>query len=221
MMREELSEVENRISSKFDASIANLHAELAAERQARTKLEERIARLESNHDPQNQHAPDDVDKSIVVIGGFGDKSMEEAEAVSREVLTEDREFCDVTVTDTQPALALARFEFPTTAMKFIRSQRKHQRLQAAKLWAAENRSREDPRRLKVVSKLKKYLIELGSYTPKNVLASYKSCKVVIRENAKLVPIANINGDLSVSWLHNGIDLQPVQVALEEFIADME
>ena len=60
--------------------------------------------------------------------------------VSREVLQEERGFCDVTVTDTEPALALARFESPTTAMKFIRAQRKHQRLQAAKFWAAENRS---------------------------------------------------------------------------------
>ncbi|CAE7656581.1 hypothetical protein AK812_SmicGene41343 [Symbiodinium microadriaticum] len=100
-------------------------------------------------------------------------------------------------------------------MTFVRSQRKHQSLQTARLWAA------DRRRLKVVSKLKKYLIELGSYSPKNVVASYKSCKVVVRDNAKLLPIANINEDLSVNWLHNGIELQPVQVALEEFIADME
>ena len=198
-----------------------MNAELATEKQTRIKLEERIARLESNRDPHNQDVREDVDKSIVVIGGFGDKSTEEAETVSREVLQEERGFCDVTVTDTEPALALARFESPTTAMKFIRAQRKHQRLQAATLWAAENRSREDRRRLKVVSKLKKYLIELGSYTPKNVLASYKSCKVVIRDNAKLLPIASINQDLSVNWLHNGIELQPVQVALEEFIADME
>ncbi|CAE7545737.1 unnamed protein product [Symbiodinium necroappetens] len=108
MMREELSEVEHRISSKFDASIANLHAELAAEKQARTKLEERIARLESNHDFHNKDAREDVDKSIVVIGGFGEKPMEEAEALSREVLQDERGLCDVTDTDTEPALALAR-----------------------------------------------------------------------------------------------------------------
>ena len=78
--------------------------------------------------------------------------MEEEEAGSCEVLQKERGFC----------LALARFESPTTAMKFIRSQRRHQRLQTAKLWAAENRSRDDRRRLKAVSKLKKYLVELGS-----------------------------------------------------------
>ena len=64
MMREELSEVEHRISSKFDASIANLHAELAAGKQARTKLEERIARLESNHDLHNKDAREDVDNLL-------------------------------------------------------------------------------------------------------------------------------------------------------------
>ena len=78
----------------------------------------------------------------------GEKSMEEAEALSREALQDERGLCDVTVTDTEPALAFARFESPSIAMKFIRSQRKHQRLQTAKLWAAENRSREDRRRLK-------------------------------------------------------------------------
>ena len=36
--------------------------------------------------------------------------MEEAEAVAREVLQHERGLCDVTVTDTEPALALARFE---------------------------------------------------------------------------------------------------------------
>ena len=54
-----------------------------------------------------------------------------------------------------------------------------------------------------------------------MLASFHSCKVVIRDNAKFLPIASINEDLSVNWLHNGIGLQPVQVTLEEFIADME
>ena len=220
-MREELSEVEHRLSSRFETSISSLHEELAAEKQARTALEERVARLEGNCNLQSHDAREDVDKSIVVIGGFGDKSMEEAETVAREVLHDERGLCDVTVTDTEPALALARFESPAVAMKFIRSQRKHPRLQAATLWAAENRSREDRRRLKVVSKLKKYLIELGSYSPKNVVASYKSYKVVLRENAKLVPIANINDDLSVNWLHDGVELQPVRVALEEFIGDME
>ena len=114
-----------------------------------------------------------------------------------------------------PAAHSVQLVLSSIAMTFVRSQRKHQSLQTARLWAA------DRRRLKVVSKLKKYLIELGSYSPKNVVASYKSCKVVVRDNAKLLPIANINEDLSVNWLHNGIELQPVQVALEEFIADME
>ena len=38
--------------------------------------------------------------------------MEEAEALSREALQDERGLCDVTVTDTEPALALARFESP-------------------------------------------------------------------------------------------------------------
>ena len=69
-----------------------MNAELATEKQTRIKLEERIARLESNRDPHNQDVREDVDKSIVVIGGFGDKSTEEAETVSREVLQEERGF---------------------------------------------------------------------------------------------------------------------------------
>ena len=61
-------------------------------------------------------------------------------------------------------------------------------MQEAKLWASENRSRGERSRLKAVSKLKNFLIELGGFPQKDVIASYKMFKIVVRVNSKQVPI---------------------------------
>ena len=80
-------------------------------------------------------------------------------------------FQSLAMTGSEPTLGLAQFAFPASAMKFIRSQKRHQGLQDANLWAAKNRSRAERCRSKVVSKLKKHLIELGGFSPANINCS--------------------------------------------------
>ena len=59
------------------------------------------------------------------------------------------------------------------ALKFIRAQKTNTKMQDAKFWASESCSRGERCRLKTVSKLCKFLIELGGFPPKDVIASYK------------------------------------------------
>ena len=104
-----------------------------------------------------------VDKSMVVVGGFGNKVLVDAEALLRDVLQHIEGFEDVSMTTNEFPLRLVRFTSPTHALKFICAEKKHQGMQVSKLWASENRSRSERCRLKAVSKLKKFLIELGGY----------------------------------------------------------
>ena len=48
--------------------------------------------------------------------------------------------------------------------------------------------------------MKKFLIELGEYDPKNVVVNCKVLKVRARVNGKLMPMAKISGDGEVEWL---------------------
>ena len=125
------------------------------------------------------------------------------------------------MTQSQPPLGLARFESSSKTMTFIKSQKMHKGNQEQKLWVAENRTREERCRLKVVSKIKKYLIELGGHAPKDVVASYKMFRVVIRANSKLIPVATVHEDLRIQWLDMSIASEPIKTAMDQFIADME
>ena len=69
-----------------------------------------------------------VDKSVVVMGGFGDKSVGDAEAFLRELLQHVDGFQDVTMTQNQPPLGSVQFSCPAQAMKFIRSHKTQNQL---------------------------------------------------------------------------------------------
>ena len=88
-----------------------------------------------------------------------------AEALVQEMMVGIKGYQDVDMIDVEPPLALARFDSPGEAMKFIRSQKKNATVQTNQLWASENRSRTERSRCKIVSKIKKYLIELGGIAP--------------------------------------------------------
>ena len=75
--------------------------------------------------------------------------------------------------------------------------------------------------MKIVSKLKKFLIELAGFLPKDVIVSYKLFRIVIRSESKRLPVAVVNEELTVDWLHDEIPIEPVKVALHEFIPNME
>jgi len=66
--------------------------------------------------------------------------------------------------------------------------------------ASENRSKTERARCKIVSKIKKYLIEGQGPAPANITANYKTFKVVIRDQGKLVPVACVGRNLGLEWL---------------------
>ena len=68
---------------------------------------------------------------------------------------------------------------------------------------------------------KKYLIELGGIAPVNVIASYKSFRVVVRHNSKLIPVAHVGVPLEVAWLEDSIVNVEVREAMETFLQDLE
>ena len=105
-----------------------MHTKIDTERAAGTQLEDRV-RLHEQALPSAtaRDTADEVDKSVVVVGGFGDKALEDAETLLRE--------------------------------------------------ASENRSCGERCRLKAVSKLQNFLIELGGFPPEDVIASYKLLQV--------------------------------------------
>ena len=71
-----------------------------------------------------------------------------------------------------------------------------------------------------MSKIKKYLIELEGIAPVNVIASYKSFRVV-RHNYKLIPVAQVGMSLAVGWLEDSIVNVQVREAMEAFLQDLE
>ena len=162
MLREEINngmaDVEGRLAKKLEDNFGQLQAELHAERDARQMLEERVRQLEK-HPPTGAVGPNSeekVDKNIAVIGGFTERTIEEAERLVREMMTHVHGFEDVSMTSSSPAIALVHFQSPMQSMKFIRGQKKNMNIQTNKLWVAENRSSEERRRCKITSKVKKF-----------------------------------------------------------------
>ena len=230
MMRDEIKngmmEMEQRFANKLDSAIHGIKEDLAAEKAARQQLEDRISHLEQNRSARsvngNVHENDDVEdvnKSVVVIGGFIEKALEEAEAMVQQMMIGIPGYKDVEMIDSTSPIALATFESPMQAMKFIRAQRRNAIIQTNKLWASENRSKTERLRCKVLSKLKKYMIEVGGVAAKDVVASYKSFRMVLKKDGRLLPVAIIREDVSVQWLD---DVAPdVREALEAFMEELE
>ena len=228
VMREEIthgvSAMESRLMNKMDEQIQNMKADIEKERAARSLLETRLHHLEVNQNMNTgvDKMNDEVDKSIAVIGGFGDKGIEEAEDVLKELLAHIDGFQDVNFVESNSGvLGLAQFDTPSSAFKFVRSQKKHAGIQHAGLWVAENRSRVERNRSKIVSKLKKFLIELGNMNPKDVMVSYKVFKVVVRVGSRLTPLASVDADMEVHWHDVDLPFAGVRKALEDFVSNME
>ena len=143
MMRDEIRygmvEMEQRFSAKLSTAMGEIREELGAEKVARQQLEERLSHLEQqNMGEQGKHAPqnfedEDVDKSVVVVGGFVEKSLADAEALVQEIMVGIKGYKDVDMIDVEPPLALACFDSPGEAMKFIRSQKKNATVQTPAL----------------------------------------------------------------------------------------
>ena len=145
-MREEISigmsAFESRLTNKMDDQFIQMKQDLEQERSARTMLEKRVAQLESKQATKENtnDVTDAVDKSIAVIGGFGETTVEEAEKLAHDLLKHVHGFHEVSMVDGNAIVGLAQFDTPAHAMRFIRSQKKHPQIQTNKLWVAENRA---------------------------------------------------------------------------------
>lgn len=242
MLREELTNTmenfEESISSRMGALVDDLRADLVEEKKKRQELEERVRKLEEAHDHGDlaqriaaletqvigrsfQDDVEEVDKSMVVIGRFSDKTMEEAEEAVRDLMKHVVGFKDVEVTAGEPPVAFAHFNTPMQAMKFIRGQKKNPDMHSRKLWASENRSASERRRCKTVSKLKKFLIEIGNFDPRSVAVNYKAFKVSARVDGKQVLVASLPASGDIMWTDHEIVTQDVRDAMEHFIAEFE
>jgi len=157
----------------------------------------------------------------VVIGGFQGKEVDEVEALVQELMVGIRAYKEVEVLDATPPLAMATFDSPMEAMKFIRTQKKHATMHSHGLWASENRSKTERMCCKATSKLKKFMIEIGGFEAKNVHASYKTFRIMARKDGKLIPVACFHGKGCVTWMDQHVVNQAVRDALEAFVAELE
>ena len=232
MMREEIKngmlEMEDRFSNKLQQAVGNMKEEVKVEREARQQLEERIARLETdsalkqgNSSQNKNYESEDVDKAVAVVGGFVDKTVEEAEALVEEMMRGIQGYKEMEIVDINPPIALATFDAPMQAMKFIRGQKRNPTVQTNKLWVSENRSRIERMRCKTVSKLKKFLIELGGLQPANIIVNYKKFSIMARIDGKLAGLAYVGDDLAIEWLDKNIVNEDVRAALETFVSELE
>ena len=217
----------HRFSAKLDNVIGEVKEELCVERASRQQLEERVAQLEQQN-VRNQAAStakefedEHVDKSVVVVGGFGDKVLEDAEALVQEMMVGIAGLKGVDMIDVEQPLALANFDTPASPLKFIRSQKKNHIIQTNKLRAAENRSKTERIRCKIVSKLKKYMIELGGFQARDVVTSYKMFKVNARVSGKILPVAAVTEACELIWFNDTVPTVQVREALDSFVQELE
>lgn len=119
MIREAFSnskdDMETRLSGRMHTSLHEVGTEVAQERDAR-QLEEHPGAKPSKWD-------EEVDKSAVVIGGFADDVLQQAEETAR-VLPDVGGFKHVEIAGANSNIALARFDSPMHVLKFAHNQRR-------------------------------------------------------------------------------------------------
>ena len=206
--------------------IHELKEELRQEKEARKELEERIAKLENDNKTQRTAAPpDDVDiveKDRVVIGGFSDMDGEEAEKLVHEVLLGVPGYQGAYATNPAPSVVMAQFDSPAMALRAIRNQKFNPKMQEHKLWASENRSPNERRRCKLVSKLKRMLIEHDKHEAKHVVVNYKWFHVRLRDGMGYRSVAMVTTDGKMEWMDkDGLVSASVKEAMAELEANME
>ena len=226
MLREEVTAIEEKISNKVQNSIHALKEELRQEKEARKELEERIAKLEGENKTPKPTAPFDdmdiVEKDRVVIGGFSDMGGEEAEKLVHEVLLGVPGYQGAYATNPTPSVVMAQFDSPAMALRAIRNQKFNPKMQKHKLWASENRSPNERRRCKLVSKLKKMLIEHDKHNAKNVVVNYKWFHVRLRDGMGYRSVAMVTTDARMEWMDkDGLVSATVKEAMAELEANME
>jgi len=230
MMREEIQkgvdETEKIVARKLEESVFGIREELASERACRQSLEQRVLVLEEQLKNPIQKASaqmdDDMDKSVVVVGGFGDLGADEAEIFVNGAMSNLEGYQEVYALSPNPKVVFTRFATAQNAKKFLRTQKRQSKFKDAGLWASENRSMEERRRARTLSKMKKFLIELGNYEAKDVVINYNTFRVHVRVARKLCHVANVAEDATPEWIAGDTDVdKEVKEALQQFLDELE
>ena len=107
--------MEHRFSAKLDNAIGEVKEELCVEKASRQRLEGRVAQLEQQHVREQAASTaqlfedEDVDKSVVVVGGFGDQALEDAEMLVQQMMVGIAGFKEVDMVNVeQPFFFLTR-----------------------------------------------------------------------------------------------------------------
>ena len=111
MMRSEIQhgpmDMEQRFNNKLDKSVDDLRMhfmeELREEKDARVTLERRICELENRGSSSWQVPPmdfEEVDKSVVVVGGFIEKAIVDVESLMEEMMADIAGYKDVEIIET-------------------------------------------------------------------------------------------------------------------------
>ena len=139
VVREEItngmSAMENRIANKMHEQIGKMQQAMEEEKKARLLLETRLQILEQKENLKSSpgHDTEEVDRSIAVVGGFGEKTVEEEEEESlRELFAHVDGFHEVNMVDSNTMVGFAQFHSPVQAMKFVRSQKKNEQIPVRK-----------------------------------------------------------------------------------------
>lgn len=227
MMREEVhkgvEDTEKIVELKVSDALRPLREELAAQKESYQRLEQRVAELE-NKSKDAPHVLDDageVDKSIVVIGGFGEMGADDAEKFVNDAIADVDGFQEVFAINPDPKVVLARFTSPTHARKFLRTQKRRRNFKDAGLWASENRYRAERKRAKILSKTKKFFIELHEYDPKDVIINYATFRAHVRVSRKLHHVVSISEEGAPVWEESEYCAQDVKEAIQSFIEELD
>lgn len=137
---------------------------------------------------------DDIDKSVAVVGGFGGLEADEAEKFVTQALDEMDGFVEAYANNPEPPVILARFASPLHVKKFLRRQKRVKKFRDSGMWASENRSPKERRRAKVLSKIKKFAIEIGGHEPRSVVINCTTFRANVRAGGRLHHVATVLED---------------------------
>ena len=102
--------------------LERLHAQIAAKLEAHSQFEDRVRWGKMLFLMHHAATTDDVDKSVVVIWGLGDKTVQNAKTLLRDLMF--HMLSRFAVTTNEPRFGLVQFASPAEAMRFFSSQEK-------------------------------------------------------------------------------------------------
>ena len=131
-------------------------------------------------------------------------------------------FVEAYANNPEPTVIFARFASPLHAKKFLRRQKRVKKFQDSGMWASENRSPQERRRAKVLSKIKKFAIEIGGHEPRSVVINYTTFRANVRAGGRLHHVATVLEDGAPEWTGGEFALdEAVRTSVREFIDDFD